>query len=57
MRRKVNLYKANIPGLLDFAMGLVDSLLNMPNRQVEFFRGMQITEVKQVNYIVKFLIK
>ena len=26
-------------------MGLVDSLLNMPNRQVEFFRGMQITEV------------
>ena len=35
------------PGLVDFATGLVNSVLNLPNRQVKFWGGgggIQITE-------------
>ena len=32
------------PGLVDFAIGLVIFVLNLPNRQVLFWRGIQITE-------------
>ena len=32
------------PGLVDFAIGLVNSVLNLPNGQVKFFWGIQITE-------------
>ena len=28
-----------IPGLLDFAIGLMNSVLNLPDRQLIFFRG------------------
>ena len=32
------------PGLVDFAIGLVIFVLNLPDRQVLFWRGIQITE-------------
>ena len=32
------------PRLVDFANRLVKSVLNLPNRQVKFFGGIQITE-------------
>ena len=32
------------PGLVDFAIGLVTSVLNLPDGQVLFFREIQITE-------------
>ena len=32
------------PGLVDFAIGLVSFVLNLPDRQVLFWRGIQITE-------------
>ena len=32
------------PGLVDFAIGLVKSVLNLPDRQVNFFNRIQITE-------------
>ena len=32
------------PGLVDFAIGLVNSVLNKPDGQVRFFGGIQITE-------------
>ena len=32
------------PGLVDFAIGLVISVLNLPNGQMKFFGGIQITE-------------
>ena len=32
------------PGLVDFAIGLVIFVLNLPDRQVLFFRKTQITE-------------
>ena len=32
------------PGLVDFAIGLVNSVLNLPDRQVLFFWEIQIAE-------------
>ena len=32
------------PGLVEFAVGLVDSVLNLLNRQVTFYEGIQIAE-------------
>ena len=32
------------PGLVEFAVGLVDSVLNLLNRQVMFYEGIQIVE-------------
>ena len=32
------------PGLVDFAIGLVNLVLNLPDGQVEVFGGIQITE-------------
>ena len=32
------------PGLVEFAIGLVDSVLNLLNRQVMFYEGIQIVE-------------
>ena len=32
------------PGLVDFAIGLVNFVLNLPNGQVKFFWGIQITK-------------
>ena len=34
----------NSPGLVDFAVGLVNSVLNLPDGQVIFLGGIQITE-------------
>ena len=35
---------SNSPGLVDFAIGLVFFVLNLPDRQVLFFGEIQITE-------------
>ena len=35
---------SNSLGLVDFAVRLVNSVLNLPIRQVVFFEGIQITE-------------
>ena len=32
------------PGLVDFAIGLANSVINLPDGQVRFFWGIQITE-------------
>ena len=32
------------PGLVDFAIGLVNSVISLPNGQVKFLCGIQITE-------------
>lgn len=32
------------PGLVEFAVGLADSVLNLRNRQVMFYEGIQIAE-------------
>ena len=33
------------PGLVDFAIGLINSVLDLPDRQLKFFGVIQITEV------------
>ena len=33
------------PGLVDFAIGLVNSMLNLPDGQAKIFRGIKITKV------------
>ena len=35
----------NSPGLVDFAIGLINSVLDLPDRQLKFFGVIQITEV------------
>ena len=37
--------QANSPGLVDFAIGLLNSVLNLPDGQVKIFRRSEITEV------------
>ena len=44
MRVCVKKVTSDSPGLLDFAMGLVIFVLNLPNGQVQFFEEIQITE-------------
>ena len=44
MRVCVKKVMSDSPGLLDFAMGLVIFVLNLPNAQVLFFEEIQITE-------------
>ena len=43
------------PWLMDFAIGLVNSMLNLPEGQINIFRRVKITEVLQDKYF-KFLI-
>ena len=42
--QRVKKVVADSPGLVDFAMGRVIFVLNLPNRQVLFFGKIQITE-------------
>ena len=41
------------PRLVDFAIGLVILVLNLPNRQVLFFRQIQITEGLESILLIK----
>ena len=41
------------PGLLDFAIGQVNSVLNLPDKLVKFFGGIQIVEELQSILLVK----
>ena len=41
------------PWLVDFAIGLVILVLNLPNRQVLFFRQIQITEGLESILLIK----
>ena len=42
--QRVKKVVSNSPGLVDFAIGLVIFVLNLPNRQVLFLGKIQITE-------------
>ena len=44
------------PGLVDFAIGLVNSVLNLPNGQVKFLRNSNYRRtMKSILFIEKFL--
>ena len=37
------------PGLVDFAIGLVNSILDLPNRQVKFFEEFKLQKNCEIN--------
>ena len=44
---------SNSLGLIDFRIGLVNFVLNLPNGQVKFFGGIQITEELRSIILIK----
>ena len=41
------------PGLLDFAIGLVNSVIDLPDRQVKFFEEFKLQKNCEINLIIK----
>ena len=41
------------PGLVDFAIGLVDSASNLPDRQVKFFEEFKLQKNSEINLLIK----
>ena len=37
------------PGLVDFAIGLVNSVLNLPDRQVKYFEEFNLQKNREIN--------
>ena len=44
LRQRAKKVVSDSPGLVDFAFGLVNSVLNLPNGQVNFFGEIQVAE-------------
>ena len=42
---------SNSPGLVDFAIGLVNSVLNLPNRQVKYFEEFNLQKNCETNSV------
>ena len=47
---------SNNLGLVDFRIGLVNSVHNLPNGQVKFFGGIQITEELRSIILIKIFL-
>ena len=43
------------PGLVDFAIGLENSVLNLPNEQVKFFEEFKLQKNCEINLLIKTL--
>ena len=41
------------PGLLDFAIGLVNSVINLPNGQLKFFEEYELQKKCEINLLIK----
>ena len=41
------------PGLVDFAVGLVNSVINLPNGQVKFFEEFKLQKSCEINLLIK----
>ena len=41
------------PGLVDFAIGLVNSVINLPNGQVNFFEEFKLQKNCEINLLIK----
>ena len=44
---------SNSLGLVDFAIGLVNSVINLSNRQVEFFEEFKLQKNREINLLIK----
>ena len=40
-------------GLVDFAMGLINSVINLPNGQVNFFEEFKVQKNCEINLLIK----
>ena len=40
-------------GLVDFAIGLVNSVFNWPDRQVKFFEEFKLQKYREINLLIK----
>ena len=43
----------NSPGLLNFAIGLVNSVINLSDGQVKFFEGFKLQKNCEINLLIK----
>ena len=43
------------PGLVDFAIGLVNSVHNLPDGQVKFFEEFKLQKNREINLLIKML--
>ena len=41
------------PGLVDFAVGLVNSVINLPNGKVKFFEEFKLQKSCEINLLIK----
>ena len=41
------------PGLVDFAIGLVNSVINLPDGQVKFFEKIKLQKNCEINLLMK----
>ena len=44
---------SNSPGLVDFAIGLVNSVINLPDGQVNFFEEIKLQKNCEINLLIK----
>ena len=44
------------PGLVDFSIGLVNSVLNLPDKQVEVFEEFKLQKNYEINLFIKTLL-
>ena len=44
---------SNSPGLVDFAIGLVNSVINLPDGQVKFFEEFNLHKNCEINLLTK----
>ena len=44
-------------GLVDFAIGLVNSVINLPNRQVQFFEELKLQKNCEINLLIKTFLR
>ena len=44
---------SNSPGLVDFAIGLVNSVINLPDGQVKFYEEFKLQRNREINLLIK----
>ena len=53
MKQHAKKVVSNSPGKVDFAIGLVKSVLNLPDRQVKFFEEFKLQKNCEINLLIK----
>ena len=53
LRQRAKKVVSDSPGLVDFAIGLVNSVFNWPDRQVKFFEEFKLQKNCEINLLIK----